>query len=208
MPVRNTRQMARTLPIALVTLMIMLGSCTRNRTERVETTFTAADSLTDRFLQLQDSMLYAWNLLVNDDTKKIRAMHALLHQLMTGGHHDQGELIALEQRLNKLSVLSITQESINDATLVEEYDFTTSSLVTELVSLARSHQSFTDDSKLNEMVQDIILIDQRVGANRRYYDAITEDYNRFLEKNAHLATKIGLDAPLAKKPLFEMVSEQ
>src|SRR5690606_28950701 len=104
---------------------------------------------TDQFLRYQDSMLYAWNRLVNDDTRKIRAMHDLLHRLMTNGQHDQGELIALEQRLNSLSELSITQESINDATLVEEYDFTTSSLVTELLSLARSDESFAEDAKLD-----------------------------------------------------------
>lgn len=208
MPANNTPSLAAAVPVLLSALLIMLGSCGGNRTERVETTFTTADSLTDQFLQFQDSMLYAWNRLVNDDTRKFRAMHELLHQLMANGHYDQGQLIALEQRLNTVSVLPITQESINDATRVEEYDFTTSALVTELISLARSHESFSKDSKLNGMVQEITLIDQRVEANRRYYDAMASGYNRFLEKHKQLAAQIGLTAPLAKKPLFEMVSEQ
>lgn len=205
MSVSNTRHLA---VVALSALLIILGSCGGDRTERVETTFTTADSLTDQFLQFQDSMLYAWNRLVNDDTRKFRSMHELLHQLMANGHHDQGILIALEQRLNTLSVSSITQESIDDATWLEEYDFTTSALVTELISLARSHESFAKDSKLNEMVQDITLIDQRVEANRRYYDTMASGYNRFLEKHRQLAAEIGINTPLTKKPLFEMVSEQ
>lgn len=208
MPVCNTRRLAVVAPAVFSTLLIVLGSCGGNRSETIETTFTAADSLTDQLLQLQDSMLYAWNRLVNDDTRKIRSMHDLLHELMTDGGYDQGALIDLEQRLNTLTVLPITQESINDATLVEEYDFTTASLVTELASLARSHDSFVGDAKLNEMVQDIILIDQRVETNRRYYDAVASAYNRFLENHAELAAEIGIRTTLTKKPLFEMVSEQ
>lgn len=208
MPVCHYRRLGVAAPALLSALLIVLGSCTGNRNQQIETTFTAADSLTDQFLQLQDSMLYAWNRLVNDDTRKIRSMHELLHELMTDGGYDQGMLIALEHRLNTLTTLPITQESINNATLVEEYDFTTASLVTELVSLARSHDSFAEDAKLNEMVQDILLIDQRVEANRRYYDDITSDYNRFLENHAQLAAEIGLNTPLTKKPLFEMASDQ
>ncbi len=208
MPVCHNRRLGVVAPALFSALLIVLGSCTGNRSQQIETTFTAADSLTDKFLQLQDSMLYAWNRLVNDDTRKIRSMHELLHELMTGGDYDQGMLIALEHRLNTLTTLPITQESINNATLVEEYDFTTASLVTELVSLARSHDSFAEDAKLNEMVQDILLIDQRVEANRRYYDGIASGYNRFLENHAQLAAQIGLKTPLTKKPLFEMASEQ
>lgn len=200
--------LANALPVAISAALIVLASCSGNRSERTQTTFTAEDSLTDQFLHLQDTMLYAWNRLINDDTRKIRSMHELLHELISSGRHDQAELIALEKRLNALSALSITPESINDATLVEEYDFKTSSLVIELVSLANSDQSFAKNSKVNEMVQDIILIDQRVEANRTYYDAVAEAYNKFLERHAHLAADIGINAPLTKKPLFEMVSEQ
>lgn len=208
MPANSNRRFSTAAPALLSALLILLASCGENRTERVETTFTTADSLTDQFLQFQDSMLYAWNRLVNDDTRKFRAMHELLHQLMANGQHDQGMLIALEQRLNTVSSIPITQESINDATRVEEYDFTTSTLVSELVSLASSSKSLAEDPKLNEMVQDIILTDQRVEANRRYYDAMASGYNRFLEKHKQLASQIGLHASPSKKPLFEMVSEQ
>src|SRR5690606_39437716 len=116
-----------------------------------------------------DSMLYAWNRLMKDDIRKFRAMHELLHHLMANGHFDQGELIALEQRLNNLSMLPITQESINDATRVEEYDFTTTALVTARLSLAKSHQSRAEDPQLREIVQGIILMDQRMKSNRRYH---------------------------------------
>jgi len=199
---------SRLAPLAAAALALFLSSCSGDKNTQAETTFTSADSITDRYLQFQDSMLHTWNLLVNDDTRKFRSMHKLLHEMMTTGNHDQEELIALEQRLNKLSGLSITQESIADATLVEEYDFTTSSLVTELLSLARSHESFAQNQTLHNMVQEIILIDQRVENNRRHYDAIADEYNRFLEDHLEQVIEIELGVPVKRKPLFEMAAEE
>ena len=34
--------------------------------------FTKVDSLTERYLNLEDSILYAWNTLINEDNHKIR----------------------------------------------------------------------------------------------------------------------------------------
>lgn len=194
------------IAVAVLTGLLLIASCSGNRKESVQTTFTSADSLTDRLLQLQDSMLFAWNTLVNDDTHKFRTIHDLLHKLMTTGYHDQQALISLEQRLNSLSNYALTQETIDDATLVEEYDFATSSLVTELISLVKSHESFDNDPMLRDKVQEIILIDQQVEANRRRYDAIVQEFNTFLEKHHDAVMDLGLGIPLKEKPLFEIAS--
>jgi hypothetical protein len=192
--------------VALSAGLILAASCSGSRKESVQTTFTSADSLTDRLLQLQDSVLYAWNVLVSDDNRKFRTIHELLHRMMTLGYHDQETLIALEQRLNAVSSFSLTQESIDDPALVEEYDFATRSLVTELTTLARSHEAFADDPYLRDKVQEIILIDQQVGANRQRYDAIVQEYNRFLEKHRDAVADLELGIPLKEKPLFEIAS--
>lgn len=194
------------IALALAALLVLGASCSGSRKESVQTTFTSADSLTDRLLQLQDSMLFAWNTLVNDDKHKFRSIHELLHKLMTTGYHDQQTLIALEQRLNGVSSASLNQQSINDATLVEEYDFATASLITELTALAKAHESFADDPTLRDKVQEIILVDQRVGSNRRHYDAIVEEYNRFLEKHYDAMVQLGLGIPLQEKPVFEIAA--
>src|SRR5690606_1182865 len=162
--------------------------------------------LTDRLLQLQDSMLFAWNVLIKDDTRKFRSIHELLHRMMTMGYHDQEALIALEHRLNGVSNLTLTQESIDDPTLVEEYDFVTSSLVTELTSLAQSHESFANHPHLRQKVPKIILTDQQVESNPRRYDANAHEYNRFLKKHRDAVMNLDLGIPLTEKPLFEIAS--
>lgn len=193
------------LAVALSTLLLA-ASCSGSRNESMQTTFTSADSLTDRVLELQDSVLYAWNVLVKDDTRKFRTIHELLHRLMTLGYHDQEALIALERRLSGVSNFSITQESLDDPTVVEEYDFATATLITELTSLAKAHESFANDPYLREKVQEIITIDQQVEANRRRYDAIVHEYNRFLEKHRDDVRDLELGITLTKKPLFEIAS--
>lgn len=194
------------IAVALSAGLFLGASCSGSREESTQTTFTSADSLTDRLLQLQDSALFAWNVMVSDDTRKFRTIHDLLHRLMSKGYHDQEALIALEQRLNAVSSFSLTQESIDDPTLIEEYDFATSALVTELTTLAKSHESFDDDPYLREKVQEIILIDQQVEANRRRYDAIVQEYNQFLEKHHDAVKNLELGMPLKEKPLFEIAS--
>jgi hypothetical protein len=190
---------------ALITSGII--ACSGKKDIREEATFTKADSLTDRYLQLQDSMLYAWNNLISDDSRKFNTMHKLLHALLVTGYLDKEELIAMELRLNKITTLSITQESINNASLVEEYDFATSSLLKELLSLAESHESFASNQGLQKMVEEIRLIDQRVEGNRLRYDSVAKEYNRFLEKNKNQVEELDLGISLEKKPLFQIASE-
>src|SRR5690606_36754423 len=192
--------------IALYSAFLLTASCSGNKEESVKTTFTSADSLTDRVLQLQDSVLFTWNVMVKDDTRKFRTIHDLLHRLMTAGYHDQEALIALERRLSGVSNFSLTQESIDDATLVEEYDFATAALITELTSLAKSHESFASDPYLRDKVQEIIMIDQQVEANRRRYDAIVNKYNRFLEEHRDAVGDLELGIKLTEKPRFEIAS--
>ena len=60
---------------------VILFNCGK-KGEMHQTTFTRADSLTDLYLSLQDSMLQSWNIMINDDNQKIKAMHNLLHELM------------------------------------------------------------------------------------------------------------------------------
>lgn len=184
------------------------GGCSGDKDASQQTSFTKADSLTDRYLQLQDSILYAWNSLVSDDNKKFSSMHELLHELLVRGDHDKDELISMELRLSKVTSLPITQESIDNSALLEEYDFATSTLVTELLGLAESQESFSRSKKLQNIVEEIRLADQRVENNRLQYDAIVREYNRFLERNKNLVKDIDVGNPPEKKPLFQAVSEE
>jgi hypothetical protein len=166
-------------------------------------TFTKADSLTERYLSLQDSMLLSWNLMINDDNQKIEAMHDLLHELMVASTGDN-ELHAYEEQLDHLVELRYDQRSLADEDLIEEYDFASNLLVSELISQAESRTEFAYNTTLQKLVEQIRIADQRVNIYRESYDVIASKYNAFLNANRTYLTEISMQDSLELKPLFQM----
>src|SRR6187551_101794 len=94
---------------------ILFWNCSDKKEVTDRTAFTKADSLTETYLALQDSMLQAWNMMINDDNHKIKAMHNLVHELMVSGKTDNEELVSLEQRLEQLIHLRYSPRTMANA---------------------------------------------------------------------------------------------
>lgn len=180
---------------------LLLLNCGK-KAEVYQTTFTKADSLTDLYLSLQDSVLQSWNIMINDDNQKIKAMHNLLHELMVTSSN--AELDVYEDQLEHLVALRYNQKSLGDEDLIEEYDFASNLLVTELISLAEAKTEFAYNTTLQKLVEEIRIADQRVNLYREGYDAITTKYNSFLENNRNYLIEISQKDSLTLKPLFQM----
>ena len=168
--------------------------------------FTKADSLTERYLSLQDSMLQAWNTMMHDDNLKIKAMHQLLNELSALNPEKQDELKLLRERLEHLESSRYDQTTMADTEIVTEYDFASNSLVAELISMAESQDRFAYNDNLQKLVDDIRAADQRVNNYRDEYDRTTTKYNHFLDVNGGWLREIEKDS-LEKKPLFQMAAE-
>ena len=171
------------------------------------TSFTRIDSLTDMYLVLQDSLLDTWNLMIKDDNQKIKAMKSLLHELEVGGQFSPEELYSLEQRIDQLIKIRYTPKTMWNTDVVEEYDFASNSLVTELISLAESHSAFSYNKVMQQLVEDIRAADLRVDHYRMEYDALAMTYNSFLEDHQDVLKEIDDTGAPGKKPLFQMTSE-
>jgi hypothetical protein len=187
------------------TLLIAIGCNSKKHTD--PTSFTKIDSLTDTYLALQDSMVDTWNLMIKDDNKKIRAMKSLIHELEIGGQYAQGELKSYEQRVEQLRRIRYTPKTMWNTDIIEEYDFASTSLVTELVALAESYTAFSYNTTLQKLVEEIRAADLRVENYRADYDSIALQYNTFIEENHELLREIADNGSLEKKPLFQVASE-
>jgi hypothetical protein len=166
--------------------------------------FTKIDSLTDTYLNLQDSMLQAWNVMIQDENEKIQSMHELLHVVMRSSAGDKDELASIERRLEQLERIRFDQKSMTNPHVVEEYDFESNSLISELVSISESG-TFSNDS-IAELLDRIKSSDQRVLLYRSDYDNATSEFNEFLDKNKKFLKDIDQSDP-QKRPLFQMASE-
>ena len=185
--------------------LILFCSCEKRSVR--ETSFTKADSLTGTYLALQDTMLQAWNAMIHDDNRKIKAMNDLVRELIVSFPEKRDELKALEVRLEHLNAMRYDQHSMADTELVIEYDFASNSLVTELIVLAEAQKEFAYNSAFQGLVDTIRAADQRVNNYRDEYDEIASSFNAFIESNREMLTDIRNDSGFEKKPLFEMAAE-
>lgn len=192
---------------AFLSFLAFLGCQEKKTTEQSEVHFTKEDSLTERYLLLQDSMLHAWNLMMNDDNQKLKSMQHLIHEMTIGRQAEEHELTSLQERLEQLWRIRFTQRTMANPDVIEEYDFASNSLVVELVALANSAPNFEQNTILQSLTESITMADQRVLLHRADYDEIVKRYNTFLKNNKELIKSIDKNSSLEKKPLFGMSDE-
>jgi hypothetical protein len=186
--------------------VVVLMSCGEKKVNSSDATFTKADSLTDRYLAFQDSMLLSWNVMINDDNQKIKSMHNLLHELLVISTDERDQITKYEEQLDQLTRLRYTQKSMGNEDVVEEYDFASTTLVRELISLAETTPEYAKNPALQKLVEDIQLADERVNNYREDYDLIVMQYNEFLDENKSYLVEANRNDSLEKKYLFQMVS--
>ena len=183
-----------------------LASC--NKTSVREThTYTQIDSLTETYLNLQDSLLITWNVMVKDENEKLRSMHELIHSMTISEIFDKSQLMTLEQRLEQVELIRFNQKTMSNQHVVEEYDFASNSLITEILSLAETNSAFTQKKELQSLIDYIKVADQRVTFYRSEYDFIAQKFNQFVEKNKDQMKEIDQDTTNGKRPLFQMASD-
>ena len=196
----------RLYPGLAIILFFAFFACSEHKRPD-ETHFTKADSLTDTYLELKDSMLETWNSMINDDNQKLKAMHNLLHELIVSNPTRRDELQGYKERLEQLEHSRYTQKTMENVHVIEEYDFESNSLVTELIALAESQPQFAYNTTLQKLVETIRTAEQRIENYRAEYDEIATTYNNFLDHNKEFLHEIDEDTS-SKKALFQTVSDE
>lgn len=181
---------------------VLLMQCGEKPKVEQDTAYTHADSITEVYLMLQDSLHDTWNLMLRDDNEKIKAMKSLVHELEIGTSFTPEKLALLDERIDQLIQIRYTPKTMSNADVVEEYDFASNSLVTELISMAESLPSFSYNTTIQKLVEQIRSADLRVDNYRADYDTVAAVYNRFIDGHAtSIKETINTDT-LMKKVLF------
>jgi hypothetical protein len=193
----------------LFTLLFLTGimpvffiQCGNKPDGHEEMGYTHADSITEVYLMLQDSLHDTWNMMLSDDNEKIKAMKGLVHEMRIGTQFTPEKLAALDERINQLLKIRYTPKTMNNTDVVEEYDFASNSLVTELISMAESLSSFSYNTTIQKLVEQIRSSDLRVDNYRADYDSVATAYNRLIEQHTSSIKEITNTDTVMKKALF------
>ena len=177
-------------------------SCVKHEKETSTAVFTRIDSLTEAYLFLQDSMLHTWNVMMKDENEKLENIGRLLQELKKLSNEDQARVESLEGRLEQLKRIRFTQKTMVNQHVVEEYDFASNSLISEVISIAESEPTFTQNTTLQQLTDWVKSADQRVPIYREEYDAVVDSFNQFLEQAKPYLQEIDKKNTGEKKVLF------
>ena len=191
----------------IICAAVVASSCTNRTSVPDHNNYTHIDSLTDTYLNLQDSLLITWNLMVKDENEKLKSMHELLQTMTSSEFFDKSQIVSIQQRLEQVERIRFNQKTMSNPHVVEEYDFASNSLIAEIVSLAESNSTFIQKKGLQSLIDYINVADQRVNYYRSDYDSIAKKFNLFLDAHEINMKDIDQNATHEKRPLFQMASD-
>ena len=181
----------------------VLFCCGRPTTSNEKTAFSQNDSLTDRYLNMQDTLLHVWNKLVRQEKDKISALDEIFDQLM---RHHQNEA-SLQTRFAQIKELHLTPRLLANSDVLEEYDFAHESLINEILSLAGNGQ-LANDKEFQALVDRIKIAESNISLNRDDYDSIALAFNEFLQTHQVVLKEIDQGCDLKPRPLFNPVTKK
>ncbi|HEX8061194.1 MAG TPA: hypothetical protein VF473_09685 [Cyclobacteriaceae bacterium] len=177
--------------VAAVAAITCACSSTSNSIQEHTSSFSKADSLTDAYLVLNDSLLQSWNRIVSTEIDKARTLQEIITDLDAASLLSDELRESFEVRMEQLEKIRFTQESIKDPHAVEDYDIAFKSIVDDLTNLTK------DDPQ--NMFGGLI---SSSSATRLSYDRIANAFNSFVQKNKSMLKEVNTNNELEAKPLF------
>lgn len=194
----------RITTIGGLALMVgMLFCCGRSATLNENTAFSKNDSLTDRYLNMQDTLLHVWNRLVRHEKEKLSAIDEMFER-MTRLHHGDA---SLQSRFAQIKELRLTPRLLSNPDVLEEYDFAHESLINEMLALAATGQLATD-REFQALVDRVKIAESNISLNREDYDSIAQAFNEFMQTHQLVLKEIDQNCNLNPRPTFGSVTKK
>ncbi|HZY82119.1 MAG TPA: hypothetical protein VFE50_21490 [Cyclobacteriaceae bacterium] len=177
--------------IAVVAAFACACSSTSNSVHE-HTSFSKADSLTDAYLVLSDSVLQSWNRIVGNEMDKSRTLQELIQDLDRANLLSDEIRESFQVRLEQLEKIRFTQQNIEIQQVVEDYDLAVQSIIDDIARISKSDTK----SVFGYLQQSSIL-------NRMSYDSLARSFNEFLRENKSALKEVSNE--LEAKPVFVKV---
>jgi hypothetical protein len=166
-------------------------ACSTSNSVNEHTSFSKADSLTDAYLELSDSVLQSWNRVVGNEMDKERTLEEIINDL------DQAHLLtdelreSFQVRMDQLEKIRFTQETIANQQVVEDYDLAVQSIIDDLTRISDSDA----ETPFKFLLKNSYL-------NRASYDSLAKSFNDFVKENRDALKDINSSNELETKPVF------
>ena len=185
-------------------LLIVWSGCTHRTSEITQRkTVSEVDSLTDVYLQLQDSMWMAWQKLLKDETQRVNSLEAAVEHLTA---HEVFSAQVSQNRhfhLKQHSGIKITTRTMADKHMVHEYDQACRTLMSEINSITAGNTAFKKDSNCLLLCHQVLRTEAETQLYRQRYDSLALAFNQFLARHQAVMKEIDPDCTLKEIPVFQ-----
>lgn len=181
--------------IGLAVIAAVACACSTSNSIHEHTRFSRADSLTDAYLVLSDSVLQSWNRIVGNEMDKSRTLQELIDDLDNAQILTEEVRESFEVRIDQLEKIRFTQQTIEDHQIVEDYDLALQSIINDIAKLSKSPGASDANVMFNFLQQNSLV-------NRLSYDSLARSFNEFVQKNKATLKDIEMGKELDEKPLF------
>lgn len=199
----------KSLSLLSVLFIFTAISCNNHPDKKTAVTdFNEIDSLRATFLTIEDSLVHTWNVMINDDNRKMKSLYRLVQEVVFAGGVDTTITNNLLQQVKQLKSKRYTSKTMADSDLIDYYDSSSNALVNSIITLATSHEEFERNIVMNEMIDEINQAEGKILFFRLDYDDVAKIHNIFIAEHKELMKDINSEYNPDKLPVFELPTEQ
>ncbi len=188
---------------------LMVGCSTTINRQMEQSSIEQFDSLRQVYYHLNDSLSQSFQIMLQDDSKKIEHMQRLLAEIKDSGHFDADTLQTLSASLDELQLMRYDSISLADAKVVDRYDSMDLATSQAIMEYTEQHPDFENNPVMTVLVDQIMDANNSVMLYRLQYDRLIQQFNHFLEEyKSVIATLDSTGAPVQKRPMFKLVNEK
>ena len=198
----------KSLSLTIIALLSFIGCNNHPENKTTEASFDKIDSLRATFLTIEDSLVHTWNVMINDDNKKIKRLKRLVQEVIYAGGVDSMITKTLIEEVKQLKLKRYTRKTMADSGLIDYYDLTSNTLVNDIIALASSHEEFGRNIVMDELIEEINQAEGKILFYRLDYDEVAKMHNQFIEQNQAVMEDISSEGNRKKLPIFELPTEE
>lgn len=188
--------------LVFVSFLAIISSCDNSKAEKEA---AAIDSIKQYYTVVVDSLDSTWNFMIYEDDMKLSFMRQLLEEIKLTNEYDEEAVNTLMNRIADTQEMRYDQQSMGNQNLIDEYDFAISSLIKEITALARANPQFQNFPRMEQLIDNITYVDERVLFHRIHYDYFAKDYNRLVEDHSELVREVNPEDPQDKVNVFQII---
>lgn len=194
--------------LLLIFLFAVACSSRINQQTEEQLTDEQFDSLRTVYYGLNDSLSFAWSVMMEDDSKKINNLQLLLEEVEKLDLQKNDTLDSLSQLVLMLDQMRYDSVSVSSSALIDKYDSTNTMVSNAVLDYVEGIPEAAYNPVINVLVDQVMNANHSVMLYRIRYDRFSEDFNTFLEKYKSVMSSIDSSGgPVYKRPMFRLVND-